>query len=187
MGTGEISKKIRQLLGKYQEEEAPMHLAQPSVTAPIAPPPPPQIPSPNSAKQTKKKLFPLLPYVDWALSNAENARRLITGKCEEFGIQSTPESLANFVGIHRRKQPTPPKPPPPPDWTEADEHAEYNPTPPKEEHKDISVEMLDMMIAASEEMTKNLKDMRQHLLDNVGADKKQLLVEFQMFLEAKHK
>lgn len=52
---------------------------------------------------TKGKLNPLIQFIDWGKSNAENGR-LLAKKALEMDIASTVGSLTQFVAIQRKKQ-----------------------------------------------------------------------------------
>lgn len=90
-------------------------------------------------EQSKGKLTSLIPYIEWGLSNAENARKLMR-ICREKNIKSTEASLAQWMANQRRK------------------HTGVTAVPRSARPQlDVSVELLDNMI-------KDLSSMRDYLI-----------------------
>jgi hypothetical protein len=89
-GTGMIVRQVRELLG----------LAKPT-TVEIKPTMVQTTPS-TPSKNPLKKLHVLMPFIDFSKNNVENSK-ILMAKAVELGITSTPASLANFVGVERRK------------------------------------------------------------------------------------
>lgn len=105
------------------------------------------------------KLNVLIPHIDFAKSNAENAKILMR-KAQELSIKSTEASLAQFVANHRRKQ----------SGTAVPKSARSQ--------LDVSVDLLD-------EMIKNLGDMRDYLIATTEENRllKQKLEKFKKAFE----
>ena len=108
--------------------------------------------------QVKGKLKALIPFLDFAHSNVDNARKLI-GKAKEMGIETTIGSLSQLAMVERRKQGASPSPM---RLKARVLKPKVISTPPKlEEAVDVSVEILDNLI-------KGLQDMRAFFVATVN-------------------
>lgn len=107
--------------------------------------------------QTKGKLNVLIPFIDFAKSNAENAKLLLR-KAHELDIRTTEASLAQLVANVRRKQ--------------------SGGTVPRSARSklDVSVEMLDQMV-------KDLTGMRDYLIE-VTEENRMLRMKVEKFKKA---
>lgn len=119
-GTGIINKQVRELLGMTNQQ---------------------LVEKIDEVLQTKGKLKPLIPLIDFSKSNVENAKVLMQNALEH-GINTTEASLAQLVVQQRRKQ--------------------HGTAVPKSIRTkvDVSVEILDTAI-------NNLKDVRDFLISTV--------------------
>jgi hypothetical protein len=137
-GTGVITKRVRELLGMDTQAQAAA-----------------------AAPKTRKhgKLRPLVQFIDFGKTNAENARALLA-RARELGITSTEHSLGLLVSKQRRKQ---------------GGTAKVRSLQPR---LDVSVEILDGMI-------KELQDMREFLVATVDENNalKARLGRFKQVLE----
>jgi hypothetical protein len=150
-GTGIIAKQVKELLDMNKPVETIRLSIQDEV---------------RESLQTKKhgggsapKLTVLLQYVDWSKSNTENARVMMT-KLAVHGITSTEASLANFIGIQRKKitgkglKETHPRPKPIKTQSVKSDTG-----------LDVAVQMLDDAI-------QQMKDMRAYLIATVEENNK---------------
>jgi hypothetical protein len=143
-GTGMIAKQVKELLDMTKP-----------VTTPNAPMPTMKEdwsglkPFKEHKGGIAPKLNVLIPFILWDKSNVENADVLMQ-KAHEMNITSTLASLANFVGVQRKKL----------GITSHRRNTHIIPTPKtviKAEGLDVSVQMLDDAI-------KSLQDMRAYLI-----------------------
>jgi len=145
-GTGIIAKQVKELLNM----QGPMPVAVPAPTPVVE----------TVVDNSKGKLKPLLPFIDFTKPNVENAR-ILFAKAKELGIQTSEASLAQLVGVQRR-------------------HASGVTGVPKsiQSKLDVSVEMLDNAI-------KDLSDMRDYLIATVEENRllKTKLNKFKSLIE----
>lgn len=101
---------------------------------------------------TKSTLYPLIPFMDFTLTNAENARRLII-KAAELNINTTLDSLNQYVYVQRKKAGIP----------SVVSRRKPEPVVKKQvvESVDVSIEILDNLI-------KGLQDMRAFFVATVN-------------------
>jgi len=136
-GTGLIARQVKELLN--------MNTVIETTEAPKVP----TVQVENRENPFKRnKLKPLIPYINYSESNKSNAVRLLA-KARLMGITTTHDSLANFVGVQRKKINgiTPVRPP---TMKAAAPNAKL----------DVSVQILDNAI-------QELKDMREFLIATV--------------------
>jgi len=136
-GTGLIARQVKELLNMNTVEQS----VQPTEAKPT------QIENRENPFK-RNKLKPLIPYINYSESNKSNAVRLLA-KARLMGITTTHDSLANFVGVQRKKINgiTPVRPP---TMKAAAPNAKL----------DVSVQILDNAI-------QELKDMREFLIATV--------------------
>lgn len=150
-GTGMIVKQVKELLNIDSVRtpvEPTIETKEITVTAT------------TDSRQVKNKLKPLIPFMDFSKSNAENGRVLYM-KAIEMGIESTVNSLAQYTMVQRKKQSEP--------VTVIQNNKPVRVTRAqiterKAETVDVTVEILDGLI-------KGLQDMRQFLIDTVEENK----------------
>jgi len=85
-GTGIIAKQVKELLAMNKPETI--------VDA--------DRPTKEHKGGIQPKLTVLLPHIDWNKSNTDNARALMQ-RLHEFHISSTEASIANFIGVQRKR------------------------------------------------------------------------------------
>lgn len=142
LGTGTIARQVKELLGSVE----PVQKFEIETKK--------EVETMTTTKVTGYGKLPVfIPFIDFTLNNRANAKILME-KAKELGVESTPDSLANFVGAYRRKM----------------NHSSHRRTRVKTETVktvqtiDTSVEMLDNMI-------KDLTDMRAYLIETTRENK----------------
>lgn len=130
-GTGIIARQIKELLNMTPQ------IAKTEVVNPV-----------RKSSYIQNKLMPLHQFIDWDKSNVENARFLLI-KAKEMGITSTEASLANMVGVERKKLRGPATP------RVSKDKAEY----------DVAIQLFDNVI-------NELQDMRDFFIATVQENKK---------------
>ena len=162
MGTGTIVRQVRELLAIPTQSEVrvePTNVTEVQKETTVAP--------------GKSTLHPLIPFMDFTLTNAENARRLYM-KATELGITTTVGSLSQYTMIQRKKQGYAPLvlrvqkhfKPGLPDTVLPNETADL----------DVTVQMLDGFI-------KGLQDMRGFLIATTD-ENRSLRIKLAKFKEA---
>jgi hypothetical protein len=164
-GTGQIARQVKELLAlnNKETEMATVHIDVPQTVKYDRSL---QVKNPNQ----NSKLHVFLPYIDWNKSNTANANELFK-KAEELGITTTLPSLANYIGVQRKK-------------ITGKGLKNTHPVTPKTKtvkvHKadglDVSVQMLDDAI-------QSMKDMREFLVATVNENNK-LRARLDMFKKA---
>jgi hypothetical protein len=158
-GTGMIARQVKELLAMNNKETNEM------VTIQV----PQQVkydrdlvvknPSANS------KLHVFLPYVDWDKNNTENANELMK-KAGELGVTTTLSSLANYIGVERKKL----------------TGKGLKDTHPKI-HKSKTDTGLDVAVQMLDDAIQSMKDMREFLIKTVEENNK-LRARLDMFKKA---
>lgn len=131
-GTGIIARQVKELLGIGARPPVEEHVERPHVDE-------------DTGVNSRGKLNPLLPFIDYSKSNAENARVLLA-KAGELGIETTEGSLSNLVGYQRRKR------------------SETGVPKSLQSKLDVAVQLLDNAV-------KDISDMRQFLVETVEENK----------------
>jgi len=145
-GTGMITKQVKELLDMNK---------QPTIV---------DADRPVHKGGITPKLTVLLPHVDWNKSNSDNARALMQ-RLGEFNISSTEASIANFLGVQRKRH-----------GIIATHFKNRKPVVKVKKSEDVSVQLLDDAI-------KGLQDIRAYLLSTVEENTK-LRARLDMFKKA---
>jgi len=96
MGTGTIVRQVKELLAIEAVRPQPTNESIIVHTGPKE----------NEMTQEKGKLKALIPFLDFAHSNVDNARKLIA-RAKEMGIETTIGSLSQLAMVERKKQGAP--------------------------------------------------------------------------------
>jgi hypothetical protein len=143
-GTGIIVRQVKELLS-LNKEETMTTINESMHTHPTTPKTEVKV----NPKGQHGKLHALIPFINFNQSNTENADILML-KATELHITSTRDSLANFVGNQRKAKQFPSK--------SKVKSVSSN-------SNKSSVKSLDASIEIFDDIIKNLKDMRQFLID----------------------
>jgi hypothetical protein len=152
-GTGMIAKQVKELLAiKEETEMATVHVELPQTVKYDR-----KLEVKNPYPSSKLHVF--LPYIDWDKNNTENANTLIK-KAEELGVTTTLPSLANFIGVQRKKVTG---------KGLKDTHPIVKKVKPVTVKSDTGI---DVSVQMFDEAIKNLQDMRTFFLDTVEENRR---------------
>lgn len=143
LGTGTIARQVKELLGSVE----PVQKFE--VTEEVK-----ESQTMNTKVTGYGKLPVFIPFIDFTLNNRANAKILME-KAKELGVESTPDSLANFVGAYRRKM----------------NHSSYRRTKVKTETVKKPTGQLDASVQILDNLIKELKDMREFLIETTNENK----------------
>jgi hypothetical protein len=139
-GTGTIARQVKELLSLTPPVEVTIELPQETIVPELQPT------KTRTGGYKQAKLHALYPYINYTLGNTANARVLFA-KAKELGIETTLASLAQAVGVQRRKV----------IGTGLKESHPVKPVRAAKQPVDISVQMLDNMV-------KEMQDIREYLV-----------------------